>query len=71
MAAAPDGFFLDETAWLAKSDFPISPDELITKAKLVLLENFGTSQPNLLAEDFAFVAPVVGCAFLVVIIAYL
>jgi hypothetical protein len=56
-ADAPPGFFLDEEALLAASTFPISPAELVEKCKACLLTNFGTSQPELLAEDFQFGAP--------------
>jgi hypothetical protein len=56
----PPGFFLDEEALLAESTFPIAPAALIEKCKACLLTNFGSAVPELLAEDFAFVAPVVG-----------
>jgi hypothetical protein len=58
--AAPEGFFLDETTLLSKSTFPIAPEELIAKCKLCLVKNFGCAQPDLLADSFQFVAPVVG-----------
>ena len=45
---------------LAASAFPIAPDALIERCKTVLLANFGTAQPELLASSFKFVAPVVG-----------
>lgn len=68
-AASPPGFFVDEAELLKASKFPIQPDALIEKAKVVLLKNFGCSEPSLLAEDFKFVAPVVGrVTFLVLII---
>ena len=48
------GFFIDEAAMLATSTFPISPPALVAKAKHVLVANFGSSEPELLAEDFQF-----------------
>lgn len=55
---------LDEQATLANSTFPIPPSELIQRARRVLASEFGTAagaQPAaLLAEDFQFVAPIVG-----------
>ena len=59
-ASAPPGFFIDEAAMLATSTFPIAPDTLIERCKAVLLTNFGSAQPELLAQSFKFVAPVVG-----------
>jgi len=68
MAQAPDNgpMFgeLDVEATLAASTFPIKPEELIKKAKIVLADEFGTragADPEaLLANDFQFVAPIVG-----------
>eukprot|EP00242_Pyramimonas_sp_CCMP2087_P014971 CAMPEP_0198212926 /NCGR_PEP_ID=MMETSP1445-20131203/28295_1 /TAXON_ID=36898 /ORGANISM="Pyramimonas sp., Strain CCMP2087" /LENGTH=308 /DNA_ID=CAMNT_0043887497 /DNA_START=202 /DNA_END=1128 /DNA_ORIENTATION=+ len=61
---APEIFVLegevDVAAMLAASTFPIKPDELILKAKKYLACTFGVGDPSLLAEDFRFVAPVVG-----------
>lgn len=55
---------LDVPATLAKSEFPIKPAELILKAKAIIATEFGTaggSDPRaLLADDFQFVAPIVG-----------
>lgn len=59
-SAAPPGFFVDEEALLGASTFPIPPAQLIEKCKACLLANFGCSQPELLAPNFQFVAPVVG-----------
>ena len=59
-ASAPPGFFLDEDALLASSTFPIPPAELVERCKACLLANFGCAKPELLAESFQFVAPVVG-----------
>ena len=59
-ASAPPGFFLDEEALLAASTFPIPADELVERCKACLLANFGCAKPELLAESFQFVAPVVG-----------
>jgi len=51
---------IDEAALLAASEFPISPEELITKAKIYLAYGQGVEKPELLAKDFEFVGPVVG-----------
>ena len=60
LAAAPPGLFLDEEELLMTKISAEQRDALIAQAKLVLLKNFGASQPELLAESFKFVAPVVG-----------
>lgn len=51
---------LDEAALLKASDFPIAPDALIEKAQTFMAYNNGLDKPELFAEDFVFVAPVVG-----------
>lgn len=54
---------LDMAATMQKSKFPIKPDDLIRKAKDVLGCEFGTksgSDSSCLADDFQFVAPIVG-----------
>lgn len=54
---------LDVPATLKNSTFPIPPDQLIVKAKEVLQTEFGTKEGcdgSCLAEDFQFVAPIVG-----------
>merc|ERR1719506_1580295 len=54
---------LDVDATMQKSKFPISPEALIAKAKAVLGSEFGTkpgADASCLAEDFQFVAPIVG-----------
>lgn len=55
---------LDVPATLAQSAFPIKPDELIRKAKAIIATEFGTAgggdPRELLADDFQFVAPIVG-----------
>lgn len=55
---------LDVPATLAASSFPLTPETLVEKAKAVLADEFGTragADPDaLLAEDFQFVAPIVG-----------
>jgi hypothetical protein len=51
---------VDEAGLLAKSDFPIKPDELIKLAKVYLAYNQGVDKPELLAEEFEFAGPVVG-----------
>jgi predicted ester cyclase len=57
---------VDEAAMLAASTFPIKPDELINKAKELILANRniqdGTFDESLLADDFRFCAPFVGGA---------
>ena len=49
---------------LASSTFPILPAELIERAKRVLGADFGTAPgadaTEYLADDFQFVAPIVG-----------
>lgn len=49
-----------ELDMLAKSDFPISPADLVLKAKTFLAYQQGVSKPDLLSEDFEFAGPVVG-----------
>ena len=51
---------IDEAQTLAKSTFPLSPDQLVDKAKNVIATMFGTLDHDVLAHDFRFVAPVVG-----------
>jgi len=54
---------LDVEATLSHSTFPIKPTELICKAKEVLASEFGTAEGcdgSCLADDFQFVAPIVG-----------
>lgn len=54
---------LDEAALLAQSTFPISPPDLIQRAKEVLGPDVGLGvldQGDCLADDFEFCAPVVG-----------
>lgn len=60
LAAAPPGTFIDEEELLLSKITGQQRDALINQAKLVLLKNFGATQPELLAESFQFVAPVVG-----------
>jgi len=52
--------FVDETQTLASSTFPISPEDLIKKARSVVRTNFGCTSPELLDDEFLFVFPVVG-----------
>ena len=53
--------FIDEDKMLTESDFALKPDELIFLAKRFLHSRGGFgADPDLLAEDFAFVGPVVG-----------
>lgn len=54
---------LDVPATMQRSKFPISPEMLLAKAKAVLNAEFGTkagSDASILADDFQFVAPIVG-----------
>jgi len=51
---------IDVAKSLAKSNYPIPPHELIALCKALLKKDFGCSSPELLAEDFQFVAPIVG-----------
>jgi len=55
---------LDVKAMLAASEFPIRPDELLDKARQVIDSEFGTKPgcdpKSMLAEDFQFVAPIIG-----------
>lgn len=53
-------YVIDETAKLAESTFPITPVDLIAKAKNFLAYDQGVSKPELLADDFQFMGPVVG-----------
>jgi len=52
--------FLDEQSMLNSSDFPIKPEDLIEKCKEVIRHEFGCVKPELVAEDFQFIFPVVG-----------
>eukprot|EP00746_Dinoflagellata_sp_MGD_P053924 gnl/MRDRNA2_/MRDRNA2_236487_c0_seq1.p1 gnl/MRDRNA2_/MRDRNA2_236487_c0~~gnl/MRDRNA2_/MRDRNA2_236487_c0_seq1.p1 ORF type:complete len:297 (+),score=50.72 gnl/MRDRNA2_/MRDRNA2_236487_c0_seq1:29-892(+) len=54
------GTFIDTKAMLAASTFKIKPDDLIALAKTVLAKGVGLEDPDVLAENFEFVAPVVG-----------
>lgn len=54
---------LDISATMAQSKFPIEPTVLLDKAKAVLGCEFGTApgaDDSVLADDFQFVAPIVG-----------
>lgn len=51
---------IDVTKTLQRSTFPLKPDQLVGKAKNVISQMFGTLDNDVLAEDFRFVAPVVG-----------
>lgn len=54
--------FVDEKLTRKRSDFPISSEDLIEKAKLLTSPEvaFGSKNPDLLAQDFQFVFPIVG-----------
>ena len=60
MTLEDDPMFLDEAAALQAAAFPLSEDELVLKTKTFLFFNQGIDKPSLLAEDFAFMGPVVG-----------
>mmetsp|Transcript_63511 Transcript_63511/g.143369 ORF Transcript_63511/g.143369 Transcript_63511/m.143369 type:complete len:288 (+) Transcript_63511:93-956(+) len=54
---------LDVAATLKRSAFPLSPETLVERAKAVLGCEFGTkagADTSVLADDFQFVAPIVG-----------
>lgn len=51
---------IDVERTLEKSTFPISPEQLIQMCKAVCASNFGCTSTELLADDFQFVAPIVG-----------
>jgi hypothetical protein len=55
-----DPMFLDEAAAVSSQNFPLSEEELIYKAKEVLVSGVGLERPELIAEDFRFMGPVVG-----------
>mmetsp|Transcript_80898 Transcript_80898/g.152921 ORF Transcript_80898/g.152921 Transcript_80898/m.152921 type:complete len:252 (+) Transcript_80898:33-788(+) len=59
-SVADNPMFLDEEAELAKAAFPISAPDLILKAKEYLANGQGVDAPDMLAEDFEFMGPVVG-----------
>ena len=54
------GQIVDMDEMLAKSTFPIKPEELIELAKDALAKGAGVDDPTILAENFEFCAPVVG-----------
>jgi len=56
----PGGEFIDTDALLAASTFAIKPDELVKLTKEVLRKGAGVEDPECLAENFEFCAPVVG-----------
>jgi len=56
---AKDGV-LEEDATKANSPFPLDEKDLVDKCKAIIRSKFGCTQPDLLAEDFLFIFPVVG-----------
>lgn len=54
------GTFINSAARLEQSTFPIAPDDLIERAKIVLAAGVGEKDPDLLADDFEFCAPIIG-----------
>ena len=63
LSAATESIIVDEASVLAerRGDFPLGPDELITLAKGFLESRGGFgADPDLLAESFEFIGPVVG-----------
>eukprot|EP00579_Thalassiosira_antarctica_P005422 CAMPEP_0201884956 /NCGR_PEP_ID=MMETSP0902-20130614/17643_1 /ASSEMBLY_ACC=CAM_ASM_000551 /TAXON_ID=420261 /ORGANISM="Thalassiosira antarctica, Strain CCMP982" /LENGTH=259 /DNA_ID=CAMNT_0048413977 /DNA_START=32 /DNA_END=811 /DNA_ORIENTATION=+ len=59
-AVIDESLFLDEADALSKLDFPLSEVELTTKVKEFLSAGQGVERPELLAEEFSFMGPVVG-----------
>ena len=56
-----ESLFVDESAALARSAFPLSADEMITLSKRFISSRGGLgADPELLAESFVFEGPVVG-----------
>jgi len=55
-----DKDIVDERATLQASTFSIPEHQLIAKCQEVLRTTFGCKKPELLAEDFLFVFPIVG-----------
>ena len=51
---------LDADAMLSAHAFPLSPDELVSKAKDFIEADYGGSDTSWLADDFVFVGPFVG-----------
>ena len=51
---------LDESGMLAAQEFPISPEELVSKAKDFISADYGADDTSLLADDFQFIGPFVG-----------
>jgi len=58
----PEVGVLNENTMLKNSSFSLSPEQLIIKAKKLLSPEaeFGSKNPDLLAEDFQFIFPIVG-----------
>jgi len=58
----PENGVVDEKVTLSTKKFPISKEELIAKTKKLISPEaeFGSKNPDLLADDFQFVFPVVG-----------
>ncbi len=54
------GSILDEASMIAAQNFPITPQNLVEKAKAALIKDSGVLDPSLWAEDFEFCAPYVG-----------
>jgi len=50
---------IDAKATLAKSDFPIPPEELVLTCKAFMASGFGSKDGTLIADDFLFCPPVV------------
>ena len=54
------GIILDEDAMIKRQNFPISPEDLIAKAKYALRKDSGVLETSLWAKDFEFCAPYIG-----------
>ena len=53
-------FVLDTSAMIARSAFPVRPERLIERAKEVIAADFGVKDPDVLAENFQFIFPIIG-----------
>lgn len=54
------GTILDEDTMLQNQNFPVSPEDLIAKAKYALIKDSGVLETSLWADDFEFCAPYIG-----------
>jgi len=54
------GTILDEDAMILQQNFPITPEDLISRAKYALRKDSGVLETSLWANDFEFCAPYIG-----------